>query len=250
MGKFLVVLFLGSLFCLSCISKKNTVFFQDKTSSDTDTLTLNYPPYLIQPGDVLYVNVTSYKGELSKFFNQKSEAEIGSGSSYLEGYSVSPQGKIKLPVIDSIAVAGKSLSQIQVELAQIIHQYIQDADIIVKLANFHFTILGEVYGPGVKLVNSDQLTILEAIGMGGDMTLYAQRRRVRIYRKELNKTRIVTIDLTDRRLIESPYYYIQSNDVIYVEPASSRYFAENVKQFAFLAGVASVVYIIYRIAIL
>jgi polysaccharide biosynthesis/export protein len=249
MSRLSIVLFLVFLLCFSCISRKNTVYFQQKHKQDTDTLTLNYFPYLIQPGDVLYVNVTSYKGELSKFFNQKSEAELNTANEYLDGYVVSPQGRMKLPVIDSLEVAGKTLAAIQAQLADTIQKYIQDADVIVKLANFHFTILGEVAAPGVKIVKSDQLTILEAIGMAGDMSLYAQRKKVRIYRKEQNKVHLVTLDLTDRKLLSSPYFYIQSNDVIYVEPAPSRIFAENVKQFSFVAGIASVAYIVYRISL-
>ena len=164
MQRYLIVLFLGILFLnQSCLSRKKLVYLQDikhnrKHQKQTDTLPSTQPAYLIRPGDVLYVNVTSYKGELSQFFNQKSEAELNTTNEYLAGYVVSQQGKIKLPVLDSFTVAGKSLLQIQIQLADSIHQYIEDADVIVKLASFHFTVLGEVRSPGIMVVKSDHLT--------------------------------------------------------------------------------------------
>lgn len=178
----------------------------------------------IQRDDQLYVSVSSKQPELAQPF---AVLEMGQGSSTnntnrVKGYLVDAQGDIVLPIIGKIHAAGKSCTQLGNDISAALrdNDYIRDASVNVQIMNFKFSVLGEVGSPGVYTIDGQRITVLEAISKAGDINI-AGERDVTILREKDGKREFATIDLRSKDLFNSPYYYIQQNDVIYVRPSTT-----------------------------
>jgi len=137
-------------------------------------------------------------------------------------YHVGQDGFINFPVLGKIHVAGMSLSGLSEYLTEKIGEKVIDPIVTVELVNFHINVMGEVINPGVQLVNRERVSVLDAIAAAGDLTPYGERKRVLLIREEDGKRVYHRLNLNDSRLLESPYFYLQQNDVIYVEPNKVR----------------------------
>ena len=151
-------------------------------------------------------------------------------SLYLNGSTINSLGMIELPVIGKIFLLGKNLEEAKVSIQKVVDEYLQDAIVIVKLANFQVTILGEVNNAGTFPVFKESVNIFEALAMAGDLSDYANRQKLKIVRTHNNKKNIYTIDLTDQQLLLSDFYYLRNDDVIYVEPLKYRTFRKSQSQ--------------------
>ncbi|WMJ73257.1 polysaccharide biosynthesis/export family protein [Cytophagaceae bacterium ABcell3] len=231
----------------SCVPHRNIVYLQDG-EPPRDTLERQKFEYRVQPGDVLYISVSSYNSQLTDFFNVTAERNSSTAFFYT-GYTIDNNGYIHVPVLDSLHVAGMSVQNIQKKLRDEIGEYVTGPNVIVKLVNFKVTILGEVRRPGLYPVEANEYTILEAIADAGDVMELGDRQNVRLVRKEGSRTRIVNLDLTDRALIASPYFYLQPNDVLYVEPLKQKSKRENISAVARVVGILSGLAIVARLVI-
>ena len=192
---------------------------------------------IIVPGDLLNIIVTSETPKAVEPFNkltfmQESGATTGSGNmgsgsgsgNSLMQYLVDNQGNIEFPVIGKLHVGGMNKSQIQDLVAnQIYPKYVTSKPSVeVRLTNFHITVLGAVNSPGIKQSPNEQLTILEAVALSGDLNIHGVRTNIMVIRTNTEGVRSVhRVDLTDPNLLASPYFYLQQNDVIYVQPTGS-----------------------------
>ncbi len=222
-----------------CNSSKNVVYMQDQRLNTPEAAT---KPNLIKvrPGDMITISVTCKEPQLAMMFNPmapsrnngSSGSSIGSstgqgvgmqnssGSNNLMPYTVDDKGDIDFPVLGTLHVAGMT----RMEIADLIKnriiagKYIEDPRVNVTFYNLHYTVLGEVRTPGVVPITSDKLTILEAISKAGDLTITGKRNAVYVTRTENGMRTTYPLDLRTADIYNSPVYYLQQDDVIYVEP--------------------------------
>ena len=171
-----------------------------------------------QPNDMLSIIVSSRKPEMSEPFNLPSRSQT------TPGYLVDMEGNIDFPVFGKIKVAGLSQAQLAEELKQrlIREDLIPDPIITIEILNFQISVLGEVSTPGTFTVTGDRITILQALGKAGDLTIYGKRDNVLVQREENDLITYYRVDLRFANLINSPVYYLQQNDVVYVESTNAR----------------------------
>lgn len=140
----------------------------------------------------------------------------------LQTYHVDASGFISFPVLGKLHVAGMTLNGLAQYLEEKISETVIDPIVTVELVNFHVNIMGEVTKPGVQLVNRERYSILDAIAAAGDLTPYGERKAVWLIREENGERQFHKLDLNDSKMLESPYFYLSQNDVIYVEPNKVR----------------------------
>ncbi|MFM8959731.1 MAG: polysaccharide biosynthesis/export family protein, partial [Bacteroidota bacterium] len=188
--------------------------------------------YLIQFNDILRVDIKSFDEKANQLFNVFSAQNMlmgGAGSNqgggdpyFMFGYTVSDSGHLDLPVLGKIKVAGMNVVQAQDAVQKEIDKYFTQAFVKLALGGIRFSVMGEVLRPGKYAVMQNRLTILEALATAGELKPEANRNRVQLIRQYPGGSRVVTLDLTDRRLLSSPYYFVRPNDVLYVAPLRVR----------------------------
>lgn len=206
---------LSVLFLLSCASREDVVYFQDTGNFETAT---NKPTTItkFKVDDVVSINVSSLNPEASAPFNIIASGD-GLRADQMD-YLVDQDGMIDFPVIGKLKIEGLSPDELRSLLREELSEYLKDPIINIRLRNFTVTVLGAVSRPGTYPNAGEQLTILEALGLAGDMTIRGRRDNVLVIR-EFNGTKIYTrIDLTTKNVVDSPVYYLTQNDVVYVEP--------------------------------
>tara|TARA_B100001146_G_C15818808_1_gene280005 strand:- start:10 stop:534 length:525 start_codon:yes stop_codon:yes gene_type:complete len=168
---------------------------------------------------------------------------------YLNGSTINSLGKIEIPVIGKVYLLGQNLEEAKKSIQKAVDEYLKDAIVIVKLANFQVTILGEVNRPGTFPVFKENVTIFEALAMAGDLSDYANRQKLKIVRTHNNKKKIYKVDLTDQQLLLSDFYYLRNDDMIYVEPLKYRTFRKSQSQIVLsaLTTLALVVNVLLKI---
>ena len=207
------------LLLTSCASKKGIVYFQDVEGIQVNDTLLNFEPR-IQVGDLLLINVSAIDGEAAIPFNLYEAPMIGTAASSIKPltYLVDAGGHIQFPVIGQLKVVGSTTMELTEKLKTIIEDYIKNPIINIRMTNFRVTVLGQVKAPGTYLVPNERITIVEAIGLAGDLEIHGKRKNVMLIREQNGKRMFVNIDLTNKELFSSPYFFLSQNDVIYVEP--------------------------------
>ena len=216
-----------SLVAVSCGSYKNIPYFQDKVINNPEAID-RHAGIVIQPKDMLSIVVSSRTPELTPMFtlpivsySAGSEMVSSGGSQRIMCYSVDNDGFIDFPVLGKIKVSGKT----RWECADIIkkelldRKYLDDAVVTVEFTNFKVSVLGEVTSPGTYNIEGDKVTILQALSLARDLTIFGKRENVSVIREQNGKRVIYEVDLTSTDLFNSPAYYLQQNDIVYVEPS-------------------------------
>lgn len=208
-----LILVLGFLIINSCASKKDVLYFNDVNLNAQDATV--YSEGKIQTNDILSVIISSSIPELAAFYNTN---HVGATS--FNGYLVTIEGYINLPILGKIGAKGLTVLELEKLIVQklIDGNQLSNPTVSVRLTNAKFTILGEVKSPGTYNFNEQSISLLQALGYAGDLTINGKRQDVLIIREENNKRTYTTIDLTSKRWFDSPNYYIKPNDVIYVNP--------------------------------
>lgn len=204
----------------SCASRKNVVYFQD--TGDFETM-VNDNSFVskFKVDDLVSIHVSSLNPEASAPFNLFRGGNEGGGMPEQVDYLVDQDGEIDFPVIGKLKIEGLSPEELRILLRNQLSDYLKDPIINIRLRNFTVTILGEVAAPGTYPVNGEQITILEALGLAGDLTITGVRRNVLVIR-DFNGTKVYErIDLTSKNMVKSPVFYLTQNDVVYVEPNKS-----------------------------
>lgn len=216
------ILFLGLL--TSCASKKDLIYFQaDSTLLDVN-YALNAPK--IQSGDILAISVIADDLRATAPFNQmspyNSSGTIQESNPFIPTYAVDFEGYIDFPKIGKIKLSDKTRPEAIEILKREVSKYIVDPGISLEIRNFKVTVLGEVVKPGTYKIDNDRITLLEAIGLAGDLTINGVRKNVLVIREKNGVKTEFRVDLTSRASLNSPVYYLAQNDVIYVEPNGAR----------------------------
>ena len=206
----------------SCLSKKRIVYLQGQQKESSDQA--NYEP-LIQNDDMLSITILSSESELATPFNidQMQNNGVSSNSNTLRTtYLVDNNGEIDFPVLGKIKVAGYTKSFLKQYLNERLAIYLKDPIINIRIINFKVSVLGEVNRPGIFQITSDRVTLLEVLANAGDLTLYGKRDNILIIRDYLGTKTYNRVDITKADFVNSPFYYLDQNDVVYVEPRKAK----------------------------
>lgn len=222
MVMFAVVMLLGS-----CGSTKKVAYFQN---ADYVNLSASKGLYdaKIMPKDMLTITVTTTDPQAATPFNLSvgstlsASGSLGGGSNSLQTYLVDNKGIIRFPVIGELHVEGLTIRQCEDMIKEHILPYLavnENPIVTVRMANFRVTIMGEVGSPGSVVAPAERMSILDALAQAGDLTIYGKRDNVMLIREDFNgEKKIHYLNLNDANLLTSPYYYLQQNDIVYVEP--------------------------------
>jgi polysaccharide export outer membrane protein len=229
-----LLLLIGLLLCIlstSCIPHKDTVYLQNKntTSDSTQVMVEQQKPYRVQINDILNIRIKVLDQENAVIFNPVGEVNLnatGAERAYFDGFTVDVHGNIRVPTLGEINVLGFSTQEIQEQIEQqlLTNQFKETANIFVtvKLAGLRYTTSGEIGAPGTRVLFQDRVNIFEAVANSGEIPITGDRKQVQIIRQYPQGQQIHTLDLTDIAVMDSPYYYIQPNDLIYVKPLKQK----------------------------
>jgi polysaccharide biosynthesis/export protein len=246
MKNLLFIIFI-SVLNFSC-SKRNLVYFSDIEKDTIYTISIDsLVEQRFQEDDLLSITVTSLNAESNMLFNAGVLMPAGgTGNTVVstpinESYLVDKNGFINYPVVGQINL--KNLTKLEAvnKMAILLDEYVQNPIINIRLMNFKVTVIGEVTNPNTFIIPTEKVTILEALGLAGDMTAYGKRENVLIIREKDGSRNTTRLNLNNKDLLASPFYYLQQNDVIYVEPYKTKAIQSdtNPRTIAFLSSMIS-----------
>jgi polysaccharide export outer membrane protein len=207
----------------SCAPRKEITYFHSGTINDKATVNISYTP-VFKIDDLLGVVVSSEDLESTVAFNMTQSSReplnysYSSGTPVMSGYLVDSNGDVELPVIGKVHVAGKTRSAVINELSKIYAEYLKSPVVNVQIRNFKVTVLGAVQRPGTFHIPNERITVLEAIGIAGDLRIEGVRTNILVIRDRDGLKTEYRLDLTSSDILDSPAYYLEQNDVVYVEP--------------------------------
>ncbi|HEX8507004.1 MAG TPA: polysaccharide biosynthesis/export family protein [Hymenobacter sp.] len=220
------------LFLSSCSAGRDLTYFSDLDSATSNqTVISNNIQPKIETGDLLGIVVNSLSAETNAIINSgvllpaaasAGGAGVAASSRISEGYLVDSDGEINFPTVGKIKLAGLTREEATDKITNILAKSVKGPVVTLRYLNFRITVIGEVNRPATFTVPTEKINVLEALGLAGDMTGYGRRDDVLIIR-EKNKTRITTrINLNKKEVLNSPYFYLQQNDIVYVEPDKAK----------------------------
>ncbi|WP_304132322.1 polysaccharide biosynthesis/export family protein [Mesonia mobilis] len=239
------ILLLLSVSCLiGCASRKDVVRFQDADNLPEINIDSIYHHPEIQVNDILKIDLTALEPESLMPFQFEKSLVGNTGVRQiellkLEGYLVNKKGVINYPGLGEVMVGGKTTQEVQSILKEELSRFVKDVDVKVRLVNFKFTVMGEVKAPGTYTISEETVTLPQALGMAGDLTIQGERKNVLIFRNDQGVITSKRIDLTSTAWMDSPYYYLKQNDMVYVEPNNPR-----VKSAGFIGNVGNVISVV------
>ena len=228
------LLFLLILLSLASCSRRNLLYFSDSKEKAVQmeylisNSSVNDPK--IQPNDLLSITVTSLSPEANVLFNKGEVIQVGNSGGFSsnapnvlsEGYLVDKEGNVDFPVLGKVQLGGITKAEAKEKINQQLLRYLKEPVVNIRFLNFRVTVVGEVNRPSTFTIPSEKITILEAIGMAGDLTIYGKRENVLLIREENGAKTLTRLNLNSKELLNSPYFYLQQNDVIYIEPSKAR----------------------------
>jgi polysaccharide export outer membrane protein len=213
-----------SLFIVSCASRKDVIYLQNIEEIDNIQGSLSYEPKL-QKDDLLSIIVAADQPELTIPFNLpqiQGNYQINQNQDGIKTYLIDIDGYIVFPVIGKVKLAGLTRSQAVVMLEDRIKEYINNPSVNLRILNYKFSVIGEVNNPGTFKIESERVTLLEALSQAGDLTIYGNRSNILVIREINGKKEYNRVNITKADFINSPYYYLTQNDVVMVEPNKTK----------------------------
>lgn len=227
----LAAFLLTATLVVSCKTSEKILYFQDVTDNETVN-SVEGRDIRLQPRDQVSIFITSKDPKLSALFNltrvqYRSGSEDVRASNYngeVSGFTIDDSGNIDYPVLGKVHIAGMTKAQVAATIKQKLteNDLVKDPVVTVDFINLYFSVLGEVKTPGKYNITKDQVTLLEAISMAGDLTIYGQRNNIIVIREENGQRTTHVVDIRSKKIFESPVYYLKQNDVIYVQPNKVR----------------------------
>jgi len=225
----LIVFFLVA----SCKPKENMIYMSNH-NFEQETAQARYIGLKIKVGDVLEINVSAFDENAVKPFNLStinSTNVLGDNSviSKPNHYIVSPEGYINFPVLGKMFCLGMTKQQLNEDFEYRLKSYLTDPLVEIKLVNLNISVLGEVVSPGVKTSPNERINLFQALALAGDMTPAANRTQVKLlrYSEQTKKDSVINLDFSEANIVNSPYYYLQQNDILYIEPDKNKQIAAN-----------------------
>ncbi|HEX8269193.1 MAG TPA: polysaccharide biosynthesis/export family protein [Flavobacterium sp.] len=222
LNRFLLLL-IASFFIISCGSRKDIIYLQNiDTIANKDFGT--YEPTL-KPDDLLSIIISAETPEVTMQFNLpqiQGNYQVGENQTGIKTYLIDSDGNIDFPTIGRIKLGGLTRKEAINKLSTAISEYITNPSVNMRILNYKVSVLGEVLRPGTFTINSERFTLLEALSMAGDLTIFGKRDNILIIRETAGKKVYTRVDMTKADFLSSPFYYLTQNDVIVVEPNAAR----------------------------
>lgn len=257
-----------TLFLDSCVSYKNIPYFRDVPDSlSTNTTIQTFSEPLIQYDDILSISINTLDLQNNSALNMSTpvnastggsvSSALGSSTSGLSSlllipasstYRVDKSGEIEIALIGKFSVGSLTTSQVKDLIQKKLSQYYKMPTVDVRFVNFRITVLGEVLKPGTFAIANEKVTILDALGLSGDLTIFGRRDNIMLIRDSAEKKQMVRLNLNSKNLIASPYYYLKQNDVLYVEPTKAKIANLDAVQNRYIAVASSVLSILIILA--
>jgi polysaccharide biosynthesis/export protein len=214
----LVLVIVGLM--VSCISQKKVMLLQETNVKEVTTEFSNKKKtsHKVQVGDHLYIRIYSVDPKTSKFFQTDMPNLMNPTYLYLNSYVVDEEGFIHFSFIEKLYVKGMSVDQITQLIQKNVSEYFNDATVTVKLVNFQVAVMGEVSKPGNFTIDKDQINVFQAVALAGGFKDFANIKKVTLVRQTLNGSEVQFLDFSDKKILESDYFYLLPNDILYVEP--------------------------------
>jgi polysaccharide export outer membrane protein len=212
-------------FAPACVPYKKVIYFSDLAPSGGPLAMPEPRPYTLTPGDVIEINISSVSRETNDYF-----AKPGSSTDRNFGpntWQIAEDGTIDIPLIGAVAIGGLTLAAAETTLRERLTKYLQQPTVNVRLMSFRITVLGEVSRPGVYDVPNGQINLLEALGMAGDLTLFARRDNVLLVRNDGTEKIHRRLNLNQSDVLASEWFHLRNNDVLYVQPSKGRTAADD-----------------------
>lgn len=242
------------LLLFSCAAPKNITYFKDvpDTLRNASIAQAAYTTPVVQVDDILQVSIQTLDPGATAVLNQPQPATMPASGTPASGntaggYLVDKSGNIALPLIGKIAVKDKTTDQIRDDIQTKAAVYYKDPVVNVRFINFKVTVLGEVNRPSTYVMPNEKVTLLDALGMAGDLTIFGKRENVLLIRENNGKKEFVRFNLNNSNLFASPYFYLRQGDVVYVEPNKSKVAStdmQQVKRISIMASVLSLLVVV------
>ena len=229
----LFIVWMCGMCIFGCASSKKVVYLQDIKVDKRVKAACEYRT-VIHVDDLLSIIVSCDDIEAALPFNTPMIGlgkEVTSGNQQAALYLVDKEGYVDFPVLGKLQVDGISRNELADMLKEKLSGYLKNPIVTIQFLNFKVTVLGEVRNPGSYKVNSERISILDALGMAGDLQINAKRKNVLVMREDGNEKVFSRVDLTSSELLHSPFFYLQQNDVVYVEPSRGRIVGGNAGTF-------------------
>ncbi len=235
---------------MSCNRRSQLMYMQN--IDETAEVPFATPPsYKLSPGDVLHIQLVTHSPEISMAFNNPTGVQFLSqgrdeSSLYLSGYTVNPNGVVQLPFLGEAQVKGLTIDEARSVIQEKTNAMYKDASVIVKLASFKVTVVGEVRRPGVIRNFNDNLNVFEAIAAVGDINENGDRQKVLVVRPTNQGNKTYRLNLADRSVLSSEAFYLLPNDVVIVEPIGNKVFQMNLPYINLTLSSISTIILLYN----
>lgn len=237
MKKYFSVFIIITLLAFQACKPKKNIVYMSNNNFEQEVSQAQYLGLHIQEGDRLQILVSAFEEIAVRPFNQATmpttgnagSGTSGGGSSSPTEYVVTTDGTIIFPVLGSIYCKGMTKQQLKQDLESRLKRYLTDPMVTVTLTNFNFSVLGEVGSPGQKTSTNERLNLFQAMALSGDINYTGNKTSVKLirYSEEEGKDKVVSLDLSEASIVNSPYYYLQQNDILYVEPDRNKQVSVN-----------------------
>ena len=223
--KAIIVLILLAVSLQSCVTSKEIIYFQDEALSQSNQVSL-HSAIIYKPHDLLFISIGGDKDAVAPFnlpaISYSISSVAANGNLKMPTYLIDNNGNIEYPVLGTITLGGLTREQATMYLKNRISEYVKDPIVNIRLINFTVTVLGEVNNPGTFTVEDERISLTEALGLAGDLTIHGKRENIFLIRETDGKKQYTKIDLTSVNALNSPSYYLQQNDVLYIEPNKAK----------------------------
>lgn len=221
-----IILIFLSLAVFSCASRKDMTYYQNIDQLSKLENSASYETRL-QPDDLLMIVVMAENPEVAAPFNMpslvlQSTSEVENQQVRMNSYLIDSKGFIQFPILGAIQLGGLTRTEAVAKMTKELEKYINKPSINLRILNYKITVQGEVAQPGIHTITSERITLTEALSMSGDLTVYGKRDNILVIREENGKKQATRVDITKADFLNSPFYYLKQNDVVYVEPNKTK----------------------------
>ena len=251
LNTFLAVMLLNLL--TGCVTQSDLEYMQVKDRNIREYNEADIADYKLKVNDELYIQITSLDEAASNIFsNMGAQQSVNSGSmqpygASLISYTINKKGELLLPVIGNINVVDKTITQVKQMIRDSLSNVLNQPIVTVKLVNRYISVLGEVRNAGHFAYAQEKLTVFDALALAGDMTIYSNRKEVILARNEKGKNMLFKLDLTRPEILQSEYYYLRPNDMVYVKPLQKRVWGLSQIPFSLFLSTISTALLIYTV---
>lgn len=205
----------------ACGPRRNLVYFSNMDANTTVIRDSADNEVHIKKGDIVNITLNSLSPESDMLF-ASNKGLASDGTLKRDGYMVSKDGTINIPIVGEFKIAGMTIDEAEDALTAELSKRVKNPQVVVTIVNFKITVVGEVNKPNTFIIPDDKVNVLEALGMAGDMTVFGKRNNVLVIRTNGSTKTMKRLDLNDKSILHSPYFYLKQNDIVYVEPDKSK----------------------------